>query len=78
MKADSMLQKLEGYLVVAVAVVLVSSLAFALSGTFSPEDYGVATAQKASVKASAAPSLESTPAVLEPALRSLDGISYHG
>lgn len=78
MNANSILRKLEVYLVAAVAVVLVSGLAFALSDQFSPEDYGVATAPKASAKASSAPALESTPAVLEPALRSLDGVSYHG
>lgn len=78
MRADSMLKKLEVHLVAAVAVVLVSGLGFALSGPFSATDYGIATASKASTNASSAPSRESTPAVLDPALRSLDGVTYHG
>lgn len=78
MKCDSILKKLEVYLVATVAVVLVSGLAFALSSPFSPENYGIATTPNASAKASAAPSHEPVPAVLDPALRSLDGVSYHG
>lgn len=76
MKVDSILQKFEVYLVAAVAVVLVSGLAFALSGPFSAQDYGVATADKTSSKSSA-PAPES-PALLEPSLRNLDGVTAHG
>ncbi len=76
MRVDSTLQKLEVYVVAGVAVALVS---FFLSSPFSAEDYGVANVPaQTSAKASPA-SQDSQPAVLlEPALRSLDGVSYHG
>lgn len=82
MQIDSTLQKLEIYAVAAVSVVLVSGLAFALSGPFSPHDYGLTdvstTAPQSSSKSSSSASPESQPALLEPALRSLDGVAYHG
>jgi hypothetical protein len=80
MQIDSTLQKLEVYVVAAVAVVLVSGIAFVLSGPFSAQDYGlsdVATTQQSSQSSSAA-SKDVAPALLEPALRSLDGVAYHG
>ena len=80
MQIDSTLQKLEVHVVAAIAVVLVSGIAFVLSGPFSAEDYGVsdvAATQKSS-KNSSGTSQETQPALLEPALRSLDGVSYHG
>ena len=80
MQIDSTLQKLEVHVVAAIAVVLVSGIAFVLSGPFSAQDYGlsdVATTQQSSRSSSAA-SQETQPALLEPALRSLDGVSYHG
>lgn len=82
MQIDSTLQKLEVYVVAAVAVVLVSGLSFALSGPFSPEDYGLtgvsteARASPSQTSSAAAPELD--PALLEPALRTLDGVVYHG
>lgn len=76
MRVDSTLQKLEVYVVAGVAVALVS---FFLSSPFSAEDYGVAyIPSQNSAKISPA-SQDSQPAVLlEPALRSLDGVAYHG
>ncbi len=79
MQIDSALQKLEVHVVAAVAVVLVSGVAFLLSGPFSADDYGlsdVATTQQSSKSSSA--SSQEAPALLEPALRSLDGVSSHG
>ena len=78
MKTDSILQKLEVHLVAVVAVVLVSGLAFLLSSPFSGHDSGVSdeTTQQPPTSSLATP-LES-PALLEPALRSLDGVVYHG
>ena len=80
MQIDSTLQKLEVHAVAAIAVVLVGGIAFALSGPFSAQDYGlpdVATTQQSSRDSSAA-SQDAQPALLEPALRSLEGVSHHG
>ena len=79
MKIDPTLQKLEVRVVAAVAVVLVSGLAFILFPPFSATEYGssdVATSTKESSTNSSTP--QETPPLLEPALRSLDGVSYHG
>lgn len=81
MRIESILPKLEIYGVATVAVVLVSGLALALSGPFSLEDYGLTdTSAKAphSASTSSSASQELQPALLEPALRSLDGVAYHG
>ncbi|MEO8186002.1 MAG: hypothetical protein ABI580_01385 [Burkholderiaceae bacterium] len=78
-KSDSTLQKLEVHVVAAIAVVLVSGIAFVLSGPFSAQDYGlsdVAATQSSSNSSAASP--DTQPALLEPALRSLDGVTYHG
>lgn len=81
MRVNSTLQKLEAYGVVAVMVLLVSGVSFFLSSPFSQRDYGwtdvPATTSQAS-NSSSAPSHEFQPALLEPALRSLDGVAYHG
>ena len=80
MQIDSTLQKLEVHAVAAIAVVLVAGIAFALFGPFSAQDYGpsdVATTQQSSRDSSAA-SQDAQPALLEPALRSLEGVSHHG
>lgn len=82
MRIDSTLQKLEIYVVASVAVILVSGIAFTLSGPFSPQDYGVTAVsttspQKSATKSSTS-SQDTQPALLEPALRSLDGVAYHG
>ena len=76
MRVDSTLQKLEVYVVVAVAVVLVS---FFLSSPFSAEDHGLATAPSQSSPMASPASEDSQPAaLLDPALRSLDGVAHHG
>lgn len=81
MRIDSSLQKLEIYFVAIVAVVLVAGGSFALSTPFAAENYGVANvsapAPPTATKGVAAGE-ESRPALLEPALRSLDGVAYHG
>jgi hypothetical protein len=80
MKIDSTLQKLEVRVVAAVAVVLISGIAFVLTEPFSATDYGlsdVATSTKKSSTDSTTPQ-DTQPALLEPALRSLDGVTYHG
>ena len=76
MQIDSKLQKLEVRVVAAVAVALVAGSAFLLSEPFSARDYDVSdasTSQQSSWKSG-----ESQPALLEPALRSLDGVVQHG
>jgi len=81
MRIESILQKLEIYGVAAVAVVLVSGLAFALSSPFSLDDHGltdISTNAPHSTSKSSSASQEFQPALLEPALRSLDGVAYHG
>jgi len=76
MRVDSALQKLEVYVVAAVAVVLAS---FFLSSPFSAEDYGLTTVPAQSSPMTSPASEDSQPAaVLEPALRSLDGVAHHG
>jgi len=82
MRIDSSLQKLEIYLVAIVAVVLVAGGSFALSSPFMLENYGVTDvsvqAPQTTSKVAPATGQESRPAMLEPALRSLDGVEYHG
>lgn len=78
MQIDSTLQKLEVPIVAAVAVILVSALAFAVSAPFSADDYAVPDAATTASPAPSSASHDSQPALLEPALRSLDGVSYHG
>ena len=76
MRVDSTLQKLEIYVIAAVAVVLVS---FFLSSPFSTENYGLANAPSQSSPKTSPASEEAQPAaLLEPALRSLDGVADHG
>jgi hypothetical protein len=76
MRVDSTLQKLEVYVVAGVAVALVS---FFLSSPFSAEDYGVANVPSQNSPQTSAAFQDSQPAaLLEPALRSLDGVVYHG
>ena len=79
-KINSTLQKIEVHVVAAIAVTLVAGIAFLLSGRFAAEDYGLsgaATTQQSSGNASAAVQ-DTQPALLEPALRSLDGVAHHG
>ena len=76
MRVDSTLQKLEIYVIAAVVVVLVS---FFLSSPFSADDYGLANAPSQSSPTASPASEEAQPAaLLEPALRSLDGVAHHG
>ncbi len=78
MRVDSTLQKLEVYLVATVAVALVSGISFFLSAPFSPEHYGLTNASQTSPMTSSTAPQESQPALLEPALRTLDGVAHHG
>ena len=82
MRIESSLQRLEVYVVSAVAVVLVSALAFSLSGPSSAPDYDLTdvspTTSEHSSKSKSDASYDYQPALLEPALRSLDGVAYHG
>lgn len=78
MRIEAALQKLEVYVVSAVAVVLVSALAFSLSGPFSAPDYGltdIATSASENSTSTSAAFQDYQPALLEPALRSLDGVA---
>ena len=82
MRLDLKLQKLEIYFVATVAIVLVTGLGVTLSTPFSIDTYGVTdmSVQAPRTASKGAPAIpqESRPALLEPALRSLDGVSYHG
>lgn len=80
MQIDSKLQKVEVHFVAVVASALVAGAAFLLSAPFSAHDSlsdASATSQHSS-RGSAASSPELQPALLEPALRSLDGVAHHG
>ena len=81
MQIDSKFQKIEVNFVAAVAAV-VAGVAFLLFGLFSAQDYSVsdasATTSQHSSPGSSAASHELQPALLEPALRSLDGVAHHG
>lgn len=73
------LKKLEIYLVAGVATLLIGGITYALSGPFAAEDYGLAGgAAQTSNASSSATSLDVQPALLDPALRSLDGVVHHG
>jgi len=78
MRVDSTLQKLEVYVVAAVAAVLVSGISFSLSTPFSPQHYGLTDASQTSPATTPTDVQESQPALLEPALRTLDGVAHHG
>ena len=79
MQIDRNLKKLEVQIVAAIAVVLVSALAFAVSAPFSAGDYGLSNSDTiAPQPAKTSASQDTQPALLEPALRSLDGVAYHG
>ena len=78
MRVDSTLQKLEVYLVATVAVALISGISFFLSAPFSPEHDGVTDASQTSPMTSSTASQGPQPGLLEPALRTLDGVVYHG
>ena len=80
MKIDSTLQKFEVRVVAAVVAVLVAGIALVLSAPFSAPDYGLPDVAASANKSSTTPTVppEAPPALLEPALRSLDGVSYHG
>ena len=78
MQIDSTLQKLKIHVVTAVAVVLVSALAFAVSVPFSADDYGLSSSAMSAPQPTNSASEDTQPALLEPALRSLDAVSYHG
>ena len=79
MQTESALQKFEVHVVAAVAVVLVCALAFAVSAPFSADNHGVSDAATTAPRpTSSSASQDTQPALLEPALRSLDAVSYHG
>lgn len=78
MQVDSASQKLEVYLVATVAVALISGISFFLSAPFSPEHYGVTGASQTSPMTSSTAAQDPQPALPEPALRTLDGVVYHG
>ena len=77
MRSDSTLQKLEIYVVGTVAVVIVCGASFLLSSPFAASDYHIAGSPPTSSQTSTVIH-DSQPALLEPALRSLDGVSHHG
>lgn len=79
MRTQPTLKKLEIYFVAAVAVIVVSSIGLAISVPFSSQDYELAGSSATVGSAGDPPVLiDSQPALLEPALRSLDGVAYHG
>ena len=78
MQVESTLQKLEIYLLATVAVALVAGISFFLSAPFSQEHYGVTNASQTSPVTSSTAPQDQQPALLEPALRTLDGVAHHG
>ena len=71
------LKKPETYLVLAVCAVLMLEVAFVFSNPFLADDFDTPTAAADSwSRASDTP--EPSPASLEPALRTLDGVVSHG
>ena len=78
MQIDSTLQKLEVHVAAAVAVILVCALAFAVSAPFPADNHSLSDAATPASPARSSASQDTQPALLEPALRSLDGVSYHG
>ena len=80
MQIDSTLQKLEVHVVAAIAVVLVSGIAFVLCARFLQRTTVCRTSLRRSSRQATprAASQETQPALLEPALRSLDGVAHHG
>ncbi|HKO67637.1 MAG TPA: hypothetical protein VJU53_07520 [Burkholderiaceae bacterium] len=80
MQIDSTVQKLELLLAAAVAVVLIAGIAYVLSVPLSAPDYGVSdVTNTAQQSITGSPALQETPpALLEPALRSPDGVASHG
>ena len=77
MRTDVKLNKLEMYLVVAVCGAIMLEVAFLLSRPLAADDFGMST-PAAQVWSKAPEAAESPPAVLEPALRTLDGVVSHG
>lgn len=81
MQIDSKLQNVEVRVVAVVAAAFVAGVAFLLAEPFSADDYSVSDASAATSQnspAGVAASHELQPALLEPALRSLDGVAHHG
>ncbi|HVG03629.1 MAG TPA: hypothetical protein VM937_01695 [Burkholderiaceae bacterium] len=81
MHIDSKLQKIEFNVVAAVAAGLVTGGVFLLAELLSAHDYSMSQASattQQSARSSVASPHESPPALLEPALRSLDGVIQHG
>ena len=78
MRVDLTLQKLEIYVVVVVAVAAVL-VSYFLSSPFSAEGNGLTNAPSQSSPNTSPAIEEAQPAaLLEPALRSLDGVAHHG
>ncbi|HVE90605.1 MAG TPA: hypothetical protein VNA44_13000 [Burkholderiaceae bacterium] len=81
MHIDSKLQKIEVNVVAAVAAGLVTGVAFLMAEPFSAHDYSMsdasATTQQSALSSVTSPQ-NAQPALLEPALRSLDGVAQHG
>lgn len=82
MRGDSILQKVEIYLVTAVAAVFVLGVAFLLTTTVSVRDHIStdisATSSSNASRGSSTPAHESQPAILEPGLRNVDVAAHHG
>ena len=81
MNIESKLQKVEVHLVAIVAAALVAAVGLLLAEPFTAHDYGMSDASatsRHSARGSAAATPDVQPALLEPALRSLDGVAHHG
>ena len=78
MRIDATLQKSEMYAVAAVAVVLVCGALFLLSSPFATSEQRITDSVPPSSAQTSTVVRDSEPALLEPALRSLDGVSQHG
>ncbi|MEP6607527.1 MAG: hypothetical protein ABJA83_02485 [Burkholderiaceae bacterium] len=72
------LRKLEIYAVLAVLAVYGVVISFTVSHPFSAQAYGVAISNMPASSSPPATAPNPQPAILEPALRSLDGVVFHG
>lgn len=79
MRANSVPQKPNVYAIAAVAVGLTIGASLLLANPFAARDYAVGKASSEGVvNSSSATASDSQPALLDPALRSLDGVAHHG
>jgi hypothetical protein len=80
MRFDSKVKKFQVGLMAVVAAAVLLELAFVFSSPFTAEDFSIATppTSESSTNGAVPAGTDSYPALPEPALRTLDGVVYHG